>query len=267
MPPEQCEGREADARSDLYAVGCMMYFMLSGTPPYSGDSHVAVMMQHMRAPIPRLDPASENPIDEFLGGLLAKDPTQRFASAEDALNELTKLEELQATLPTRAQKLSSRLDSARHRMRYQYLLLPLFAISAVLLPVTVIYNLRNAPFDTGPPLTETPSQSLLHEKCLAMSRSLNAHEDSTDANFQQKLHDELGPELKKVFEESSRVRDLTDAAHSASLLSRLPQTSRTLREEWEKVANANAQAAIAEREKSEKMDDAYDMAIDLRFFD
>lgn len=85
MAPEVCAGRDADARSDLYSLGATLYFLVTGTPPFSGDSTGALFDQHLRqepeppsrrAPVPAA-------LEEVILRCLAKDPAQRFASAAE----------------------------------------------------------------------------------------------------------------------------------------------------------------------------------------
>ena len=53
LSPEQARGETVDARSDVYSLGCVLYEMLTGEPPFTGDSPVAVAYQHVREdPIP-----------------------------------------------------------------------------------------------------------------------------------------------------------------------------------------------------------------------
>jgi serine/threonine-protein kinase len=94
LSPEQATGAQADARSDLYSVGCLFYELVSGKPPFTGDTPVAIAYQHVSAPLvpvteieSTLDPALNN----FFSVALAKDPSDRYQSAQNMLKDLKKL--------------------------------------------------------------------------------------------------------------------------------------------------------------------------------
>jgi len=94
LSPEQATGGQADARSDLYSVGCLFYELVSGKPPFSGETPVAIAYQHVSTPLtpvtdiePSLDPALNN----FFSVSLAKDPADRYQSANAMLKDLKKL--------------------------------------------------------------------------------------------------------------------------------------------------------------------------------
>jgi len=86
LSPEQARGETADARSDLYATGCVLYELLTGRPPFVGDSLVSVAMAHVKeAPVP---PSAHNPsvppeVDAVVLTALAKDRLQRYQSAAE----------------------------------------------------------------------------------------------------------------------------------------------------------------------------------------
>ena len=91
MSPEQASGENVDARSDVYSLGCVLYEMLAGMPPYSGPTAESVVRQHVAAPVPRasvlrptLSPALEGTIEHAL----AKVPADRIQSATQFLTEL-----------------------------------------------------------------------------------------------------------------------------------------------------------------------------------
>ncbi|MEU4848533.1 protein kinase domain-containing protein [Streptomyces gilvosporeus] len=84
LAPEQINGQETDHRTDLYAVGCLLYELLTGRPPYTGDSPFVVMHQHLAAePVPpsRLRPELPPALDALIATALHKDREDRFADA------------------------------------------------------------------------------------------------------------------------------------------------------------------------------------------
>jgi eukaryotic-like serine/threonine-protein kinase len=93
MSPEQAAGsRELDARSDVYALGCVLYEMLEGQPPYSGPTAESIVRQHMLAPVPTLLIASGQPssgIEQAVRRALVKDRAARFASMRQLIDALS----------------------------------------------------------------------------------------------------------------------------------------------------------------------------------
>ncbi|TVZ01675.1 Stk1 family PASTA domain-containing Ser/Thr kinase [Trebonia kvetii] len=86
LSPEQARGERVDARSDLYSTGCLMYELLTGRPPFTGDSPVAIAYQHVREnPIPpsRLDPSLPPWADSIVLKAMAKSPNDRYQSAAE----------------------------------------------------------------------------------------------------------------------------------------------------------------------------------------
>src|SRR5947208_7294270 len=87
MSPEQAAGdRELDGRCDVYALACVVYEMLAGTPPFSGDSARAIVARHLSEPPPPLRarrPDAPPAVEQALARALAKDPADRFASVAD----------------------------------------------------------------------------------------------------------------------------------------------------------------------------------------
>ena len=91
LSPEQARGERVDARSDLYSTGCLLYELLTGRPPFLGDSPVAIAYQHVREnPIPpsRVDPEVPQWADAIVLRAMAKDPRDRYQSAAEMRTDI-----------------------------------------------------------------------------------------------------------------------------------------------------------------------------------
>jgi eukaryotic-like serine/threonine-protein kinase len=86
LSPEQAQGHAVTATSDIYSIGVMLYEMLAGRLPFEGDSAVAVALKHLSeppAPISQWRPDVHPALEAVVMAALAKDPAQRWQSAED----------------------------------------------------------------------------------------------------------------------------------------------------------------------------------------
>lgn len=91
MSPEQCRGQKLDGRSDIYSMGCLMYEVLSGTPPFIGQNIFDTLgKQCHEEPVPLVDLVSDisESLDYVVRRCLDKSPSQRYLSATDLLRDL-----------------------------------------------------------------------------------------------------------------------------------------------------------------------------------
>ncbi len=98
--PERIAGGTADPRSDLYSLGCVLYVLLSGLPPFPADDSLTILHRHLHdepTPVRRWRPEVAPEIDQLVLWLLAKDPTARPASAAVVAG---RLESLAVAYPT-----------------------------------------------------------------------------------------------------------------------------------------------------------------------
>ncbi|MBZ0113040.1 MAG: protein kinase [Thermoanaerobaculia bacterium] len=94
MSPEQIEGETLDGRTDLYSLGVLLYFMLSGREPFRGKTPSLIAVKQLREPPPpilKLRNDLPKPWQEVLDGLLVKDREERFASANEVIAALAEL--------------------------------------------------------------------------------------------------------------------------------------------------------------------------------
>jgi len=93
MSPEQAKGLRVDGRSDIYALGCVMYFLLTGKPPFVAATHIETITKHCTEPPPKFDATLKIPSDlkRIIYKAMEKEPTDRYARMDDLATDLRKL--------------------------------------------------------------------------------------------------------------------------------------------------------------------------------
>ncbi len=147
MSPEQVQGKSIDPRSDLYSLGCTLYFLLTGSAPFDGDEPLAVAVQHIQeTPRPLTAVRGRDDVPDWLlaaiNRMMAKSPDDRFSSAAEICELVSERAGLAphsfgsggtAAATVLLQQAMRWETNARRRRRVQWLLaagIPLLAIAA-----------------------------------------------------------------------------------------------------------------------------------------
>lgn len=89
MSPEQCLGKSVDSRTDIYSVGCVLFEMLAGCPPFQGDSSLEIMMKHINDSPPQISRAEVEPwLKNIALKSLEKDPQYRYQNIAELQKDL-----------------------------------------------------------------------------------------------------------------------------------------------------------------------------------
>jgi serine/threonine protein kinase len=107
MSPEQVQGDKAiDGRSDIYAVGVLVYQMLTGQMPYQADTPAKVMLMHLLEPVPQITAARQDVpegCEQLIQRAMAKDPNDRYATTNELATALENLSHLPLAIPQNAE--------------------------------------------------------------------------------------------------------------------------------------------------------------------
>ena len=111
MAPEQIEGQEADARTDIFAFGVVLYEMVTGKKAFTGKTHASLISSILKdepRPIIELQPLAPPLLDHIVCRCLAKDPDERWQSASDLTRELRWINESSASARVAASPVARR---------------------------------------------------------------------------------------------------------------------------------------------------------------
>ena len=149
MAPEQLEGKPADARTDIFAFGALLYEMLTGRKAFEGTSQASLISAILSSdppPIALLQPLSPPALDRVVKKCLAKDPDERWQSAHDLTSELTWIAESGLQTAVAAPGVDAQVRSRARTQRYGWIAAAVFLLTTLAL-AGALY-LRRAPVDT-----------------------------------------------------------------------------------------------------------------------
>jgi serine/threonine-protein kinase len=142
LSPEQATGEPADQRSDIYSVGCLLYELLTGRPPFSGDTPVSIAFQHVSAPLiapSEINPAIDESLDTVLKVALSKDPSHRYQDAGAMLDDLRRA--------IRGEQVTTKIRRVKPKRNYLVAGISLFAVLALVVAGLSFSGKKSATFE------------------------------------------------------------------------------------------------------------------------
>ena len=145
MAPEQIEGQRGDQRTDVYALGTIMYELLTGKMPFTGDSNMVVMAQHLNGTAPRLDrvnPSISPQLAAIVATCLARNPNDRYADMTALIEALDHPENVDLTVLEKVNTSSRSAMSLTQMQVIQGLLIAVGIMGALILLALGLQYLR-----------------------------------------------------------------------------------------------------------------------------
>jgi eukaryotic-like serine/threonine-protein kinase len=233
VAPEQATGGKVDARADLYSLGCVLFQMLVGRRPFSGDDPVSLVYQHVHTTPPRVDslhPEVPVALGDLVAGLMAKDPDDRPDSAEEVQRALESVPtEPVATVPVTATAVLPRRAQAERRRKPWWPLVAGIVGVVVLLALTAAAILARGdptaaasspsrPASTAPPsppasASSSPSAPLPQTPAAAGAALLALTQQLQDAGtIDHKLADDIRHTVDEVLNGKGKHDEGVDVA-------------------------------------------------------
>lgn len=140
MSPEQIKGRDVTNRSDIYSIGCTIYEMIVGEPPYESTSEYEVMEGHLKSPIPKVTDkvvGVPDALEKIIIKSMQKDPNNRYESCEEMLKEVQDVDKQLSKIQT-----SYFERTPQRTFKYKFFAVSAFVFAGIFL-LTLMYFVIN----------------------------------------------------------------------------------------------------------------------------
>ena len=216
MSPEQTRGDKADARSDIWSLGAVIYEMVCGVPAFSGATPsdcIASILKTEAPPLSRVAPAAPTELQSILHKALRKNRDERYQTIAEMLADL--------------QSLKGKLERAASTPKIQPAWLWAAAVAAiVLIGIGTLFfaRYRSSPVAARSPIS--PATAQIPEKSIAVLPFENLSRNPDNAYFAEGIQDEILTRLSKIAD--LKVISRTSTQHYKSAPTNLPEIAREL---------------------------------------